>query len=323
MESVTPANWWVREPLREVASIVSHVNDAKAQLDDVEFCRKAFDAFNLLWTRLYRFQRRNSQLRPEHLENRGDTASFEELLRVSLKPGDKARALQSNDVEQLVTLTPQVMTHDILRREDYDPSDIPATLRKKACEKHLELANAYNRWNKEQTLKLAERAVKKLADLLFVIRSNIQHGEKTPRGPDSEKVKRDQEVCHLARPVIQRLLSAILGNPDQRLAVYGTLRRGQPNHSMLAKLDGKWRNAHVRGELIDRNGLQHFTWNVLGSKVAVEILHSADLEARWIDLDRFEGASYRRIWIVAAGDRDELAVTNIYTSEDSASGSRS
>ena len=323
LKSVTPADWWVGEPLRTVANIIYHINEANAQLDDVEFCRKGFDAFNLLWTRLYRFQSRNSQLRPEHSESRGDTASFEELLRVSLGAKEKGRLLERNDVAHLVKLTPQVMSHDILRQEDYDPLDIPARLREKASQKHSDLTNGYNKWSKEQTPESAERAVKKLADLLFVIRSNIAHGEKTPRGPDLEKVKRDQEVCYRARPVIETLFRAIFGHPDRRLAVYGTLRRGQRNHSKLAKLDGEWRHAHVHGELIERSGLPHFTWDLSGPEVAVEILESPDLETRWIDLDRFEGGSYRRIWIVVAGDRGELTVANIYASEDSASGSRS
>jgi hypothetical protein len=51
--------------------------------------------------------------------------------------------------------------------------------------------------------------------------------------------------------------------------------------------------------------------------VAVEIFESPDLEASWIELDHFEGDSYRRIWIVASGDADELTVANIYAAQDS------
>jgi gamma-glutamylcyclotransferase (GGCT)/AIG2-like uncharacterized protein YtfP len=323
MESVTPANWWVRESLRDVASVVSHINEAKNRRNDVECYELAFKSLNLLWTQLYRFQSRNGHLKPEHLETRGDTASFEELLRVSLEAEDKGRLLQWNDVEQFVTLTPPVMNHDVLRRENYDPSAIPARLRQRASEKHSELARAYRRWREQQTPESAERAVKKLADLLFVIRSNIAHGEKTPRGgPDFEKVNRDQEVCHRARPVIERLLRAIFRDPDYRLAVYETLRRGGPNHAKLAKFDGLWSEARVRGELIEKEGLPHFTWSVLGPELTVEILESPDLEKGWIDLDRFEGPSYRRIWIAATGDSGELTVVSIYASRDPVSGSR-
>jgi hypothetical protein len=287
MESLTPTNWWVTESLRTVANVISHINGANAQRDDVEFCRKAFDAFNLLWTRLYSFQSRNGQLRPEHLENRGDTASFEELLRVSLGAKEKNRLLQSSHLERLVTLMPRVMDHDILRRQDYDPLAIPDRLRERASEKHSKLARVYSQWREQHSLQSVEKTVKKLADLLFVIRSNSAHGEKTPRGPDLEKVKRDQEVCHRARPVIERLLRAIFCDPDRRLAVYGTLRRGEPNHSELAKFEGKWREASVHGELVERGWLSHFTWNVLGPEVAVEILESPALEANgsnWIAL---------------------------------------
>jgi hypothetical protein len=171
IESVTPTNWWVKEPLREVASIISHINRAKAQQDDVECCELAFKSLNLLWTQLYRFQRRSGQLRPEHQEKRGDTASFEELLRVSLGAEDKSRLLRWTNVEQLVTLTPRVMSHDVLRREDYDPLAISARLCERASQKHSELARAYSTWRDQKTLESVERAVKKLADLLYVIRS--------------------------------------------------------------------------------------------------------------------------------------------------------
>ena len=35
MESKTPTNWWTKEPLPELASVVSQINDASLQSDDV------------------------------------------------------------------------------------------------------------------------------------------------------------------------------------------------------------------------------------------------------------------------------------------------
>ncbi len=324
MESVTPTNWWNHEPLRELSSIVSHINNASAQSDHVESCSAGFSAFNLLWTQLYRFQRRNGHLKPEHVEQgRGDTASFEELLRVTLAPDEKTRLLQSNAVKRLAALALRVMSHDILRREDYDPSAIPDRLRERASEKHSELAHAFEKWCKQQTPQSAEKAIKKLADLLFVIRSNIAHGEKTPDGPDLEKATRDQKVCQAARPVMAAISCAIFNHPSRRLAVYGTLLPGEPNHSILARLQGAWRDARIRGHVVQRDGLPHFVWNIAEPQISAKVFETVELEEKWPDLDRFEGRSYQRVWVVASLDGDEQNVTNIYSlrSEATSSGS--
>ena len=36
---------------------------------------------------------------------------------------------------------------------------------------------------------------------------------------------------------------------DWRLAVYGTLAPGRPNHHQLSALSGRWSEGHVRGQL--------------------------------------------------------------------------
>jgi gamma-glutamylcyclotransferase (GGCT)/AIG2-like uncharacterized protein YtfP len=320
-EPTTPANWWASESIGELAGVVSHMNDANTSSDDVEFCRDAFSALNLLWTQLYRFQRRNTQLRPEHVEKgRGDTASFEELLRVTLALEDKLHLLESNDMQRFVALTPRVMSHDILRREDYDPSLIADDLRKKASEKHSELASAYEKWRRQKNPDSLEKTVKRLADLLFVIRSNIAHGEKTSRGPDVEKVRRDQQVCRLARPVLTAMIGAIFDHPDRRLAAYGTLRPGEPNNSKLAKFHGIWRDGRVHGAVILKDELPYFDWDLSATEISVKIFESVELETNWSYLDSFEGPSYRRIWVVTSFDGTSRAIANIYALDRDRSG---
>ena len=41
----------------------------------------------------------------------------------------------------------------------------------------------------------AARVVKKTAELLYIVRSNMAHGEKTKYGPDIDKRKRGVSVC--------------------------------------------------------------------------------------------------------------------------------
>jgi hypothetical protein len=59
-----------------------------------------------------------------------------------------------------------------------------------------------------------ERVMKRLAELLYVVRSNNAHGEKTPYGPDIEKLKQDEMVCSIIIPIQLALLMLILDRPD-------------------------------------------------------------------------------------------------------------
>ena len=86
---------------------------------------------------------------------------------------------------------------------------------------------------------------------------------------------------------------------DQRLAVYGTLAPGRPNHHVLDGLSGRWIAGSVRGFLRDRGwGAAHGYPGMLldpsGPVVAVDVLESAQLPAHWARLDEFEGPGYRR-----------------------------
>ena len=85
-----------------------------------------------------------------------------------------------------------------------------------------------------------------------------------------------------------------------RLAVYGTLRPGQPNHHQLAGLDGEWRAGAVRGRLVDEGwaaslGHRALVLDPAAPQVAVDLFESPDLPQHWGRLDAFEGPGYRRI----------------------------
>lgn len=84
-----------------------------------------------------------------------------------------------------------------------------------------------------------------------------------------------------------------------RLATYGTLAPGRPNHDHLAALEGTWTIGHVRGHLSENGwgatlGYPAITPDPEGEKVEVHLLESADLPAHWGRLDAFEGEGYSR-----------------------------
>lgn len=89
-----------------------------------------------------------------------------------------------------------------------------------------------------------------------------------------------------------------------RLAVYGTLAPGQPNHGQLAHLSGQWFPGVVRGFLHNEGwgaelGYPGIVLDQNGDEVNVQILESASLATEWQRLDAFEGPGYRRVVVEA------------------------
>lgn len=86
---------------------------------------------------------------------------------------------------------------------------------------------------------------------------------------------------------------------DIRLAVYGSLAPGRPNHDQLAGLSGRWFEAIVRGHLVEDGwgaemGYPGIVLDADGPAVEVHVLESSDLPNWWSRLDEFEGTGYRR-----------------------------
>jgi gamma-glutamylcyclotransferase (GGCT)/AIG2-like uncharacterized protein YtfP len=85
----------------------------------------------------------------------------------------------------------------------------------------------------------------------------------------------------------------------ERLATYGTLAPGRPNHHQLSDLDGRWLKGRVTGRLVAAGwgadlGFPALVLDPDGTAVDVQVFESADLPAHWSRLDRFEGPGYDR-----------------------------
>ena len=87
---------------------------------------------------------------------------------------------------------------------------------------------------------------------------------------------------------------------DHRLAVYGTLAPGGPNHGQLASLDGRWIDGQVRGHLFEVGwgaelGYPAIVLDGDADTAPVQVFEASDLPAHWHRLDEFEGPGYQRV----------------------------
>jgi gamma-glutamylcyclotransferase (GGCT)/AIG2-like uncharacterized protein YtfP len=111
-----------------------------------------------------------------------------------------------------------------------------------------------------------------------------------------------------------------LFQPFERLAVYGSLAPGQPNHHLLVPLGGEWIEGYVEGELHAMGwgaaqGSPALRWRSGGAKVHVHVLISSALPETWAQLDAFEGADYRRSLVPVYSAENSgvlLTVANLY-----------
>lgn len=91
-----------------------------------------------------------------------------------------------------------------------------------------------------------------------------------------------------------------LEGPSHRLATYGSLAPGRPNHDQLQALDGRWLAGHVVGRMVVAGwgaelGFPALVLDPAGSQVDVDVFESAGLPALWPRLDEFEGSGYERV----------------------------
>ena len=86
---------------------------------------------------------------------------------------------------------------------------------------------------------------------------------------------------------------------EHRLATYGSLAPGRPNHHHVAELQGRWYPGAVRGRLVESGwgaalGFPALVLDPQAPAVDVQVLESPDLPEHWPRLDAFEGPGYTR-----------------------------
>ena len=243
---------------------------------------------------------------------------FIALVRMGTDTEAATRAFLGSELRSLADVKPQIMDHSELRH-GYDPNTpLPPKLIAKATAKHRSLAAALDEYERSTSDELFERIVKRAAQLLYAVRSNIMHGWKTPYGPDLAQLQRDREVCRHVVPLQLLIIDLLLDRPSQKLVVYGTLAPGQPNHAVVESLHGSWLPCTIEATVATHGGLPVLEWKPRSGTPAISamILDSPELNGQWARIDAFEGSGYRRELVTVTGSEPDgtstVHVANAY-----------
>jgi hypothetical protein len=172
-------------------------------------------------------------------------------------------------IEAFATFEPTVYDHSIFG-ETQRITDSTEETRQQAEADHRRFKEDWSRWRDRGSG--VSRVLESLSRAVLVVGNNLAHGEKTQVGPDRVRANRNRTVASVVHGVLEDLLDFILGRPSQKLAVYGTLRPGQPNCGILSDIDGSWRTVRLVGVLTE-TGLPTFYFSTNGSDaVEAELL---------------------------------------------------
>jgi len=314
----TDARWWTAPELRgELDAVLNLVSAAgrEAPLDEEKAARKFCDALNRAWNARARLSADPS---PE-----SDWPLVKALVS-SLPDEDGLALLRSYELRELASIDPPILNHRTLLRRGLlgSVADIPDEVRREAVAAHLKLRRRLEGMSDEPTADDIQAGLVRVADLLYVIRSNLQHGEKFA-SPDPVRIARDRLISEKAARVLEHFFDLLFGSPSTSLAAYGSLAPGGAHHAELDGVGGEWTPAVVRGELRE-DPFPTLTAIPAGDPVEVQLLRNASsLRARWPRLDQLEGSSYARVLVPAEVDRGGLLITNLYSGRRPAAGARS
>jgi len=106
-----------------------------------------------------------------------------------------------------------------------------------------------------------------------------------------------------------------------RLAVYGTLAPGRPNHHKLHDLSGRWIEGTVRGQLLQEGwdaeqGYPGLILDPEGPTADVQLFGSLDPPEHWARLDEFEGSGYQRTVTIVSTAEDDLSKSIYVLAQD-------
>jgi gamma-glutamylcyclotransferase (GGCT)/AIG2-like uncharacterized protein YtfP len=284
--------WWAAADVADdIQETLDHVNQARERSSlsagrpgwELDACGDPFKALNRL-----------RATRAHHLGDQGhsDANAAKQLTALLKEPreSDRTTLLGMPSIEAFATFEPTIIDHSVVGVTQRI-ADIPAETRRQAGADHRHFKENRSRWRERGSG--VSRALQSLSRAVLVVRNNLAHGEKTRVGPDHERADRNRKVASVVLGVLEELVDFILERPSQKLAVYGTLKPGQPNYGMLRDIDGSWTPVRLNG-CLTRLACPPFPSRPRAAQCEAELLISAELANHWSQLDEFEGSGYTR-----------------------------
>lgn len=297
--------------LNDINDAIAHFNQALDDIDNdcksVNVARTLFDSLNKIQTTYIKESDATS-----NFPFPGERVSFQNMIGDYLSIEQKRIIVLSEYFKNFVLFSPDIMDHNKLRNEKYDPNNIEPKIRDKASNVHRSVKRLYKDLLLNSKDENYSRLLLKASHLLYIIRSNIAHGEKTPFGPDYKKKMRDETIAKTIVPLLVLIFKAVIGCADNFFISYGTLSPGKVNNEIISNIEGDWIKGIIKGEIVEYSGLSFFTWKTHEQPLEINIFHSKKLIEKWEMINEFEGSMYKRRLIPAILPDKSIIIGNIY-----------
>lgn len=286
---------------------LSQINGARRQLKDSDW---VLDAVRILADALNSVQNEWSLSASGNTEEMGEVKKFKEMILSAVDEESTMRLIRDTSVSLLINSEPLVLNHSVLLKEQYRPGQkISDKLRKKAGEKHKKCRNKYEKITDNQFEGDKDGLIRDLAELLYIVRSNISHGHKTAFGPDEEQMDRDKAVCGLVAPVQLLIFDILLNRPSSRLATVESSSGLEKVENKFLDISADRRKCKIRGRIESFGEGDEFFWDPKGSYF--DALYCQQVDIEWNTIDDQMGRVYERL-LVPATTSAGLQIVNVY-----------
>ena len=299
---------------QSVTESLNHYNRAldlmQKRYQENEICNTLFKGLTNLQTEWSKIN--DDQENKIARKRSGEIATFIELILSTLKEKECDILLKSKEFQNFVDFTPLILNQKILLRNDYNhKKEIETEIERKASEKHRKLQNSYNRYKDNKTIQNQKIVIKKMADLLFVVRSNITQREKTPFSSYLKKWECDEAVSHVVIPLQLRLFDMLLDYPSEKLIVCLPSGSKDAYQKILSDLQGTWQKCIINGSIIKIRDRLVFYPDISDEDTDAQLFTSSRLPKKWKSLDQ-GGSIFERHLITGKLQKGQLVVANIY-----------
>lgn len=271
---------------------ITHMDDASKQHNSIDKYLTLFKAIDILTG-------------AQGLDDEPASLAIQNSADRLLSTRDQQHLVQSDDAFRLARIDPLIIDHKVLLSNKSKPTSEQNDPSYRHKRFHDNLAA------RQPNIKYV---IKSLISVLCLVRNNIAHGYKAPRGLDLDRLERDKLISENCYPLLSKLLQLFLNHPSRRLLTYGTLQPGGVNARLLSSIPQNPNKVTVRGTMIEVDRLRYFSpkHRQTDPDITCHLYESDALIALWFQLDRFEGDSYQRILVPYKTADDELGAAYIY-----------